>query len=117
MSLTPTRLSYSKTGEIVNQFLADYHPSLELPIPIEEIAESKLGLTITQEMNLKKDYDVDGFLTSDLTTIFIDFDLYMRHENRTRLTNPTYTSRFIRCISSLWRGYLKKITKRGNSKS
>lgn len=86
MSLTPIRLSYSKIGEIANQFLADYHPSLELPIPIEEIAESKLGLTITQEMNLKKDYDVDGFLTSDLTTIFIDFDLYMRHENRTRLT-------------------------------
>lgn len=86
MSLTPARLSYNKIGEIANQFLSDYHPSLELPIPIEEIAESKLGLTITQEMNLKKDYDVDGFLTSDLTTIFIDFDLYMKHENRTRLT-------------------------------
>lgn len=86
MSLTPARLSYNKIGEIANQFLADYHPSLEPPIPIEEIAESKLGLTITQEMNLKKDYDVDGFLTSDLTTIFIDFNLYMKHENRTRLT-------------------------------
>ena len=86
MSLTPPRLSYSKIGEIANQFLADYHSTLELPIPIEEIAESKLKLTITQEMNLKKDYDIDGFLTSDLSTIFIDFDLYMKHENRTRLT-------------------------------
>lgn len=86
MSLTPARLSYSKIGEIASQFLANYHPNLELPIPIEEIAESKLNLTITQEMNLKRDYDVDGFLTSDLSTIFIDFDLYMKHENRTRLT-------------------------------
>lgn len=86
MSLAPARLSYSKIGEVADQFLLDYHSTLELPIPIEEIAESKLGLTITQEMNLKKDYDVDGFLTSDLTTIFIDFDLYMKHENRTRLT-------------------------------
>lgn len=86
MNLTPPRLSYSKIGEIANQFLTDYHPTLELPIPIEEIAESKLKLTITQEMNLKKDYDVDGFLTSDLSIIFIDFDLYMKHENRTRLT-------------------------------
>lgn len=86
MSLSPARLSYNKIGEIANQFLADYHPSLDPPIPIEEIAEAKLGLTITQEVNLKKDYDVDGFLTADLTTIFIDFDLYMKHENRTRLT-------------------------------
>ena len=86
MSLAPARLSYGKIGEIANQFLADFHPVLTLPVPIEEIAEAKLGLTISQEMNLKKDYDVDGFLTSDLTTIFIDFDLYMKHENRTRLT-------------------------------
>lgn len=86
MSLKPPRLSYSKIGEIAYQFLKDYHPSLTSPVPIEEIAESKLKLIITQEMNLKKDYDVDAFLTSDLTTIFIDFDLYMKHENRTRLT-------------------------------
>lgn len=86
MSLKPPHLSYSKIGEIAHQFLTKYHPTLSLPIPIEEIAESKLKLIITQEMNLKKEYDIDAFLTSDLTTIFIDFDLYMKHENRTRST-------------------------------
>lgn len=85
MSLKPPFLSYKKIGVIADQFLSKYYPTLTLPIPIEEIAESKLGLIITQEMNLKKDFDVDGFLTSDLTIIFIDFDLYLKHENRTRL--------------------------------
>lgn len=86
MSLSIPRLSYQKIGQIADNFLQEYHPNLNLPIPIEEIAESKLNLKIIEEMNLKKDYDIDGFLTSDLTRIFIDFDLYMKFENRTRLT-------------------------------
>ena len=86
MSLPIQRLSYQKIGQIADQFLANYHPGLSLPIPIEEIAEQKLNLRIHEQMNLKKDYDVDGFLISDLTAIFIDFDLYMNFENRTRFT-------------------------------
>lgn len=86
MSITLQRLSYKRIGEIANQFLTTYHPYLSLPIPIEEIAEQKLNLRIHEQMNLKKDYDVDGFLTSDLTTIFIDFNLYMNFENRSRFT-------------------------------
>lgn len=86
MSITLQRLSYKRIGEIANQFLNNYHPHLSLPIPIEEIAEQKLNLRIHEQMNLKKDYDVDGFLTSGLTTIFIDFNLYMNFENRTRFT-------------------------------
>lgn len=89
------RLSYQKIGQIADQFLSKYHPSLSLPIPIEEIAEAKLYLKIIPEMNLKKDYDIDGFLTSDLTTIFIDFDLYMNFENRTRFTFAHEVGHFI----------------------
>lgn len=86
MSFPVQRLSYQKIGQLSDQFLKNYHPTLLLPIPIEEIAESKLNLKIIQEMNLKKEYDIDGFLTSDLTTIFIDFDLYLNFENRARST-------------------------------
>ena len=86
MRLPIKRLSYRDIGQKAREFLQTYHPDLSLPIPIEEIAESKLSLNITQEQNLKKDYDIDAFLTSDLSTIFIDFDLYMRFEERTRLT-------------------------------
>lgn len=79
-------LSYQKIGQLADEFLKNYHPALSLPIPIEEIAEQKLNLKIIHEPNLKKEYDIDGFLTSDLTTIFIDFDLYFNFENRTRST-------------------------------
>lgn len=95
MSLPIQRLSYKRIGEIANQFLAKYHPRFSLPIPIEEIAEQKLNLRIHEQMNLKKDYDVDGFLISDLTTIFIDFDLYMNFENRTRFTIAHEIGHFI----------------------
>jgi len=86
MSITLQRFSYKRIGDIASEFWTKYHPSFSLPIPIEEIAEQKLNLKIREQMNLKEDYDVDGFLTSDLTTIFIDFNLYMNFENRSRFT-------------------------------
>ena len=86
MSFQLPHLSYQSIGQIADQFLAKCHPNLILPIPIEEIAEKKLNLKIIPESNLKRDFDVDGFLTSGLTAIFIDFDLYQKFENRTRLT-------------------------------
>lgn len=95
MTITLQRLSYKRIGEIANQFLSNYHSNLSLPIPIEEIAEQKLNLKIYEQMNLKKNYDVDGFLISDLTTIFIDFNLYMNSENRTRFTIAHEIGHFI----------------------
>lgn len=95
MILQIQRLSYQRIGQIADKFLSRYHPKLSLPIPIEEIAEQKLNLKIVQEMNLKKDYDIDGFLTSDLTIIFIDFDLYLNFENRTRFTIAHEIGHFI----------------------
>lgn len=79
-------LSYKKIGQIADEFLNNYHPNLLLPVPIEEIAEQKLKLKINQRVNLKTDYDVDGFLTSDLMTIFLDLNMYLKYENRTRFT-------------------------------
>lgn len=84
MKLNLPHLTYQRIGEIADQFLSKYHPKLSLPIPIEQIAESKLNLKIFEQIDLKKDYDVDSFLTSDLSTIFIDFNIYANVENRTR---------------------------------
>jgi Zn-dependent peptidase ImmA (M78 family) len=86
MKLNLPKLSYLKIGERAEIFLAKYHSSLSLPIPVEEIAELKLGLSLVPIKTLKKDFDVDGFLDSTLTKIFIDFDLYTQQENRTRFT-------------------------------
>lgn len=95
MSLAIQRLSYKGIGDIADEFLKSHHRSLSLPIPIEEIAEQKLGLTILQEMDLKKNYDVDGFLMSDLKTIFLDFNMYLKYENRTRFTIAHEVGHFV----------------------
>jgi len=95
MNLRLQRLSYQRIGELADQFLIKFHSSLSLPVPIEELAEQKLNLKIVQEMHLKKNYDVDGFLTSDLASIFIDFDLYLRYENRARFTIAHEIGHFI----------------------
>lgn len=86
MNLPIQRLSYKKIGEIADNFLLQHHPILSLPIPIEEIVEQKLNIKISEKADLRKDYDVEGFLTSDLTTIFLDFDMYIKYENRARFT-------------------------------
>lgn len=86
MKLNLPRLSDSQIGSIAEKFLEKNYSSLLLPIPIEEIAESKFDIEIIPVKLLKKSYDVDGSLDSSLKRIFIDFDLYMEQENRTRFT-------------------------------
>lgn len=86
MKLPIKCLSYTKIGSLAEEFLLKYHPILSLPIPIEEIIEQKLRIKIIQQMGLKRDFDVDGFSVTDFSVIFIDFDIYMKYENRTRFT-------------------------------
>jgi hypothetical protein len=42
----PRFLTYQQIGEIAQQFLQKYHPSFDIPVPIEAIIEFKLGLNI-----------------------------------------------------------------------
>lgn len=95
MNLHLQRLSYQQIGQLADSFLAQYHPSISLPIPIEQIAEKKLKMKIFEEIDLKKNYDVDGFLASDLKTIFIDFNIYTGFENRSRFTIAHEIGHFI----------------------
>lgn len=86
MNLPIQRLSYNRIGYLATEFLKNYHPAFSLPIPIEEIAEQKLNLKIVEKINLKKEYDVEGFLASDFATILLDLKMYLDYENRTRFT-------------------------------
>lgn len=86
MSLDIKKLSYVRIGEIANDFLNTHHTSRTAPIPIELIAENALDLTIAPISRMKSDYDVEGCLDSNLSTIFIDTDIYMKNEHRSRFT-------------------------------
>jgi hypothetical protein len=46
-SLSPHILSYVQINQKAQDFLKKHHPSLSLPIPIEDIIELDLGIKIT----------------------------------------------------------------------
>ena len=53
-------LTYSDIGKRAQTFLIEYHPSFEIPIPIEKIVDVKLGLDIVPINNLNKDFGLNG---------------------------------------------------------
>ncbi len=71
---------------IAEEFLREHHPSLRIPVPIEEIVEFGLGLNIVPFPGLRAEFDVDGFLTFVPTTIYVDQLQMERYEPRYRFT-------------------------------
>ncbi len=79
-------ISHSEIGRRVESFLKQYHPSLEIPIPVEEIIELKLGLNIFPFPRLYKDHGLNGFLSRDLSTIHVDEVQYSQYNEKYRYT-------------------------------
>jgi len=79
-------LSYSDIGGRVQAFLHQHHPSFEIPIPVEEIIELKLGLDIFPFPRLYKDHGLNGFLSRDLSTIYVDETQYSQFNEKYRYT-------------------------------
>lgn len=79
-------LSYDALRGIANSFLKDYHPNLEIPVPIEEIIEFQLKKDIIPLPGLHQGFEVDGFTSSDLTSIYVDEFVYTSRPGRYRFT-------------------------------
>ena len=79
-------LKYEAIGKRADEFLKKYHPGLELPVPIEKIVEFDLKLDIIPMPNLYKDHDIEGFITSDMTAIYVDNIQYEIYEQKYRFT-------------------------------
>lgn len=69
-----------------NKFLSTYHPSLSLPIPIEEIVEQKMDIALFAVPGIKSLIGVDAFISSDFTQITIDEDCFVKYAERTRFS-------------------------------
>jgi len=84
-------LSYEDLRGRADAFLAQHHPAGTIPVPIEEIAEAKLGLDIVpvpglQDALRSDDYGVVGFLTSDRREVHVDEWIWKHRYNRYRFT-------------------------------
>lgn len=69
-----------------DEFLAKHHPAATIPVPIEEIVEFQLGIDIVPMPGLHELIETVGFITSDLTEIYVDESVYLSRPNRYRFT-------------------------------
>jgi len=67
-------------------FLKENHPTLDLPIPIEDILEIKLGVEVRPLPGLYRVYDRSGILLSSGEVIAVDNDDYDSNPTRLRFT-------------------------------
>ncbi len=86
MSIEAPYLPDDAVRSKAREFLEKHHPSLSIPIPVEQIVEFRLGLEIVPLPGLRETFDTDGFLSQDLSAIYVDqFELEAR-PNRYRFT-------------------------------
>jgi uncharacterized protein DUF955 len=77
----PVVLSYKDLQRRAEEFLAEFHHERTLPVPIEEIVEFGFEIELIPLEGVLDDLEVDAFLTSDLTQIYVDA-FVMQHRHR-----------------------------------
>ena len=86
MSLKRPCLTYEDIRVESERFLGQYHPTRKLPIPIDAIVEFGLGLHIIPVPSLYQYVGANGFLTSDLSSIYVDQLQFEQYEQKYRFT-------------------------------
>jgi hypothetical protein len=86
MAITAPYLPYEKLRAVADCFLKQYHPSGYLPVPIEKIIEFQLKLDIVPVPGLQDGFDIDAFITNDLTEIRVDSFIQQKRPARYRFS-------------------------------
>jgi Zn-dependent peptidase ImmA (M78 family) len=86
--IVPAKLTMSQIRDIAETFRNDYIFNDSIPVDIERIIESTMGITIIPVKSLQHDCDMEGFISRDFKSIYLDEDLYMdnRYYKRVRFT-------------------------------
>ena len=74
--------SYEEIEKEANNFLSKHNPNREIPVPIEEIVELKLEISIIPKMKMFSQHGIDAFLSADFKELYIDQEHYMSQTNR-----------------------------------
>lgn len=94
----PEKLSFEYIRNKAEEFRSQYvKPPDKVPVPIIEIVELDLQIESIPIPNLLKTIDVDGFLSNDSKSLYVDSDIYMdeRNLNRLRFTYAHEIGHFI----------------------
>lgn len=82
------KLTQDKIREEAEQFRKDHIFTTDLPVDIEHVVEAALGIRIIPIKNLQKQCDMEGFISKDFSSIYVDEFLYTddRYYKRVRFT-------------------------------
>ena len=78
--------SYDVLYKKADDFLRTHNPSAAIPVPIEEIVEFEFNINIVPVLALQREFEVEGFTSSDLKNIYVDEYVYTNYLNRYRFT-------------------------------
>src|SRR3990170_5433471 len=78
--------SYEDLRKKADEFLLKYHPSANIPVPIEEIVEFDFRINIVPVLGLQREFEVEGFTSGDLKNIYVDEYVYTDRITRFRFT-------------------------------
>ncbi len=82
------KLNQDKIREEAEQFRKDHIFTPDLPVDIEHVIEAAFGIRIIPIKNLQKQCDMEGFISKDFSSIYVDEFLYTddRYYKRVRFT-------------------------------
>lgn len=79
-------LPYDKLRVVAAEFLAEHHPSVSIPIPIESIIERHFEMDIIPMPGMIDAVGSDSSISRDLTTIYVDEGIYKHRYTRYRFS-------------------------------
>lgn len=82
------KLTLDKIREEAENFRREHIFTTDLPVDIEHIVESTMGIRIIPVDGLQKHCDMEGFISKDYTSVYVDKFLYTedRYYKRVRFT-------------------------------
>jgi hypothetical protein len=78
--------SYEDLRKKADEFFRKYHPSGDIPVPIEESVEFDFKINIVPVLGLQREFEVGGFTSGDLKNIYVDEYVYTGRITRYRFT-------------------------------
>jgi Zn-dependent peptidase ImmA (M78 family) len=86
--IAPEKLKMSQIRDIAEKFRKENIFNYSIPVDIERVIESTMGVSIIPLKNLQHDCDLEGFFSKDFKSIYVDEDLYIddRYYKRVRFT-------------------------------
>lgn len=83
---SPPWLEYEEIRYSADSFLEEYWPNGSIPVNVEKIVDARIGIDIITVSGLQSQIGVDGFLSRDCDTIYVDERIASAVPTRYRFT-------------------------------